>query len=225
MRKYAVLVYAERKYSMNMRNGSIFFICLVLLQPFLYAMGDTEAQTSEPFEWRMMLYNPDRTAITDFSSSVTMPNGNSWGLSIFTLEDCYCYVILANSKSRTAKIEYEELLASGKPIPISLNRIGSGTEKDSLRIIMTRDRQVSLEKLINIYRAEPSGSNFNNLDDAINKIQKKTGEKCSPGPLITDGSGIITNARGPTDAPAPADEYRPFTGQSGYVWNISIAYK
>ena len=211
----------------NNPGVKLFFIWFFLLSPFLFAMGGNDAsssgQNSTPFDWYMTLIDPGGEPV-DYSNSVAMPGGKPFKISIASTIDCYSYVIVtSDAGSSKAYIYNSSLLPERNIRTIIINRMEAGSGKEFLSVIVTKDRQAELEKLIDIYRQQQTRTNFNKLEAEINRVKKENDSyNYKPGPIIPGGVGI---RGGSGNMFFPPKNSRQFSGKSGYVWTFIINYQ
>ena len=199
-------------------------ISLVFLQSF-FLLGSQKVSAVEsdekPFDWYMLVSDLDGKHV-DFGNSIKIKENKSFQIKIVSQEDCYSYVFLINKIDIKIDIINDSFLPAKTNVLKTVNKTTENSKTEYLSIIMTKERQVSLENHITAYNKNQTRNNFNKIEGEINKIQKNIDPyKSKPGDIIIGGSSA-RGARGPFTPPANS---RPFSKLNKYIWTMAIDYQ
>jgi hypothetical protein len=183
-----------------------FFIC-----------QETQAQT---FSWDISVYRyRTKEYILLSSQPIHCESGEYFEIIIKPDSDCYCYVVCTDNKQDIEPLFYEPIKGGNKvSIPDEFIQFeGNGT--DTLYVIMSLERETTLESLIREFNRNKNSQNKNNLRREVLVLQNKFYKFGKAGSKPTSIGGDISRAIGEADYDATN-----FSNLNMYVIPITIQY-
>jgi hypothetical protein len=146
-------------------------------------------------------------------------DGEIFKISITPAMDCYCYVVNTDSEQDIAVL-FNKPIKGGTEVSIPENEnieiAGRGT--DTLYIIMSLERQATLESLIQAFDRNPNSQNKDNLHREVASLQNKAAELGEPASEFI-ASGGTSRAAGVAE-----DDTTRFSSKNMYVRPITIRH-
>jgi len=150
------------------------------------------------------------------SRTIHMETGQSFQIFITPAVNSFCYVVVYDS-SRQIFVLYDQSIRAGNEITLGPLRLEEPSGTETLYVIMSLERQTSLENLIRSHRSNPqSRQNADNLRREIVRLQNTASALGEPASVFIPSGGTT---RGSTQ-----EHVTRFSGQSLYVRTIAVRH-
>lgn len=201
-----------------------YFIVFILF--FVSALCFSEENNF--IQWKLSFVLEDETEAdtTDLSHILKLPNGTEYSLLIESEEDAECYVVLEQSDKKELVL-YKGPITAGKQIYLPQENFGSEVFKinsdsgvEKIHIVVSRNSQTDLEKLLKNNSSNIISKNF--ADKVIDEISylKQSASSYTEKPVKPAVTGGTTRQ-------FSAKRVRPYTefyGADLYVKTIRISH-
>ena len=189
-----------------MKKASIiaFFLFTAL---FLYA---------QTLSWDIKFLRGRNRESVPISQIIRMETGQNFQIAITPAVNSFCYVIV-NDSSRQIFVLHDQPIRAGNEINLGPLRLEEPSGTETLYVIMSLERQTSLENLIQSHKSNPqSRQHTDNLRREIVRLQSVASALGEPASIFIPSGGTT---RGSTQEHATR-----FSGQSLYVRTIAVRH-
>ena len=186
---------------------------IMVLAFFLFTAVLLFAQT---LSWDITFLRGRNRESVPISRIIQMETGQSFQIAITPAVNSFCYIILNNS-ARQISILYNQPIRAGNDINIGPMRLTEPSGTETLYVIISLERQTSLENLIQTHISNPeSRQHADNLRREIVRLQNTVSELGEPSSAFIPSGGTT---RGSTQ-----EHVTRFSGQSLYVRSIAVRH-
>ena len=187
-------------------NRKLFVVPLI---SFIFAAQGLFAQ--EAFTWHLALVK-DNEGIP-FDKTVSLNNGETFSIQLFTDKDCYAYVIVEQASGSLAPLMSKRMKAGDSPSSVRCT-LSPPQGQEKFYVITSAEEQTSLQRAIETYNKDRSSRNSARLKSALFDVKDPKGD--NPGKPATFAGSV----RGENETVQGTE----FSGSTTYTKTIVISH-
>jgi UTP:GlnB (protein PII) uridylyltransferase len=175
-----------------------------------------QAQT---LSWDIQFLRGSERESVPISRAIRMETGNLAQIIITPTLDCFCYVVLYDS-AREISVLHNQPVTGNNSINLGPFTIEEPSGAETLYVIMTLNRQTTLESLIQTHSSNPGlRQNTDNLRNEVVRLQNEASGLGEPASVFIASGGTTRTA-----GVSPETYVTRFSERNMYVRTITIRH-